>query len=65
MKEIKVKPRGVDHAEIVTLIKTTALIGAGTVDDPCRYVYQYWDLEGKLVAKYDENIDRNMKEELK
>lgn len=45
--------RGCDKAEVVTVIKTKTVCGAGTVEDPVRFLYQYWDFEGKLLAEYD------------
>lgn len=46
-------PRECDKAEVVTVIKTKVLKGAGTVEDPVRFLYQYWDFEGNLLAKHD------------
>lgn len=48
-----VRPRGTDKAEVVKVIKTTSLLGQGTPEDPVRYIYQYWDFEGNLLAKHD------------
>lgn len=45
------RPRGTDSAELVEVIKTTALKGKGTEDDPAYIVTQYWDLDGKLLAE--------------
>lgn len=49
-KKSTARPRGTDSAEVVSVVKTQALIGAGTEDDPCRIVTQYWSLDGKLLA---------------
>lgn len=46
-------PRGTDMAKLVTLIETKAVRGQGTPDDPSRYVFQYWDFEGNMVAESD------------
>ena len=46
-------PRGCDKAEVISVIKTVALKGAGTENDPCREVIQYWSLDGKLLADND------------
>ena len=51
MEEIKI--RGTDKAEIIQVIKTTSAIGAGTKEDPARYIYQYWDMKGNLLASHD------------
>ena len=48
-----VGPRGTDRAKIIKVIKTTSLLGLGTEKDPIRYVYQYWDFEGNLLASHD------------
>jgi hypothetical protein len=45
------RPRGTDSAKIVLVIKTKALSGSGTEDDPCTIKTQYWDLDGKLLAE--------------
>lgn len=34
-------PRECDKAEVVTVIKTKVLKGAGTVEDPLRFLYQF------------------------
>lgn len=44
------RPRGTDSAETILVIKTRALEGRGTEDDPARTVTQYWTLDGKLIA---------------
>lgn len=54
-----VVPRGTDEACVIKVIRTKALLGAGTANDPIRHIYQYWDFEGNLLAENDgyENID--------
>lgn len=47
------RPRGTDKAEVMKVIKTTSLLGRGTEKDPARYIYQYWDFEGNLLASHD------------
>ncbi len=49
----KVIPRGTDNAKVIEVIETKSLIGAGTEKDPVRFIYQYWDFEGKLLASKD------------
>lgn len=56
-KTSNVIPRGTDKAILKTVIETESLIGAGTEKDPVRTVYQYWDLQGQLLAKYDTYLD--------
>ncbi len=47
------RPRGTDKAKVIQVIKTTSILGEGTEKDPVRYIYQYWDLKGNLLAKHD------------
>lgn len=47
------RPRGCDKAEVIAVVKTVSLRGAGTENDPCRGVIQYWDFSGKLLAEND------------
>ena len=47
------RPRGTDSAEVIAVIKTQALCGAGTESDPCRIKTQYWSLDGKMLAETD------------
>lgn len=44
------RPRGTDNAELIVVIKTEALCGTGTQEDPCRILTQYWSLDGQLLA---------------
>ncbi|MBF1135429.1 MAG: carboxypeptidase [[Eubacterium] sulci] len=55
-------PRGTEKACVMKVIKTTALLGAGTPKDPLRYLYQYWDFEGKLLAQHD-SCNSNVRKE--
>lgn len=47
------RPGGTDKAEVIKVIKTKSLLGEGTKKDPIRYIYQYWDFEGNLLANHD------------
>jgi len=47
------RPRGTDHAQVIQVIQTKALTGIGSDEDPCRYIFQYWDFEGNLLAEKD------------
>lgn len=56
-KKITATPRGCDNARVEHVIVTRALKGAGTEDDPCREVIQYWTLDGELIvtrSQYEE-----------
>mgnify|MGYP003304440066 CR=1 FL=1 len=48
-----VRPRGTDKAEVIQVIKTISILGEGIEKDPVRYIYQYWDFEGNLLASHD------------
>ena len=44
------------RAKVMQVIRTEATRGTGdpeTMDDPVRLVYQYWSLDGMLLAEYD------------
>lgn len=43
----------VNQAEIVQVIRITLTCGAGTKDDPCRGVVQYWTMDGRRIAVED------------
>lgn len=47
------RPRGTDRAEVIQVVKTISIIGRGTKEDPVRFIYQYWDFKGNLLAKHD------------
>ena len=47
------RPRGTDKAQVIQVIKTTSILGKGIKEDPVRYIYQYWDFEGNLLANHD------------
>ncbi len=49
-EKITARPRGTDSAEVIQVIKTTALSGSGTANDPCTIRVQYWSLDGQLLA---------------
>lgn len=55
-------PRGTDEARLRTVIETKSLKGDGSKEDPCRFLFQYWDFNGKLLAEWD-SIEGAIKEE--
>lgn len=59
------RPRGTDEARVIQVIQTKALLGSGTEEDPTRYLFQYWDLDGRLLASCDEWKEQKEKEEQK
>ena len=51
-----VKPihaRGTDAAEVIEVIRTKAMRGAGIEEDPVREVTQYWTFDGRLIGEED------------
>lgn len=50
---MSVRPRATDEARVIQVIETISNRGAGTLDDPCRPVKQYWDFDGKFLAEFD------------
>ena len=64
-RPIPIRPRGTDNARVINVIETQALIGTDTDEDPVRYVMQYWDFDGKLLAAYDTYFDANIREMLR
>ena len=42
-----------DKARVIEVIETTCLAGTGTANDPTRLIFQYWSLDGKLLATND------------
>ena len=63
MEEIKnqIRPRGTEKAEVIQVIKTTSLLGIGAKEDPVRYINQYWDFKGNLLASHD-TLEDDIKE---
>lgn len=53
------RPRGTDEVKLMPVIRTISLIGNGTEKDPARQIYQYWDINGELLASYDTWKDAN------
>lgn len=54
------RPRGTDSARVIQVIETIALRGSGSnLEDPVRYVKQYWSLDGKKLAERDTHIKEN------
>ena len=47
------RSKGIEKAKVIQIIQTTLIIGEGTEKDPTRYIYQYWDFKGNLLASHD------------
>ena len=61
-----VRPRGTDSVRVIQVIETVSVRGAGTNEDLCRPVTQYWDFNGNLLAEKDpcsREKESNKKEE--
>jgi len=43
------------NTEVIKVIRTISFFGNGTDENPNRFVYQYWDLNGTLLATVDKN----------
>lgn len=54
MRKDRRECRRLDEVKITKVILTTLLRGEGTEKDPARYVYQYWDMEGKFLFELDD-----------
>jgi hypothetical protein len=52
--------RGTDKAKVIKVIQTISLLGEGTKENPVRYLYQYWDFKGNLLAKHDSLHDNEV-----
>lgn len=54
--------RGTDSAKVIQVIETVSSRGKGTEENPCRWVHQYWSLEGELLAENDPCEENNTHE---
>ena len=46
---------GTKSAKVIQVIETKAKRGLGIEKDPVRDVTQYWSLDGKFLAEYDQS----------
>lgn len=46
--------KGVWSAEVISVIQTKITVGEGTKENPARYYYQYWSLDGEILATKDD-----------
>ena len=51
--EIKLYPRGVDSAKVISVIETKSARGSGIPEQPARIVTEYWSLDGEKLAESD------------
>ena len=54
--------RGTDSAKVIQVIETVAMRGDGSPENMCRWVRQYWSLEGELLAENDPCEEEKKKE---
>lgn len=59
MEKVKIEHKGPKKVNVIKVIKVVCRKGNGTSDNPVRYVYQYWDFKGNLLAEYDEWKEKN------
>ena len=57
MEKKPYRTSGVNFARVINVIETDTAIGTGAEEDPVRIVRQYFDLDGKLLAKCDSFLD--------
>ena len=53
----KMELRTPESAKVISVIETKSTRGDGTSASPVRTVYQYWSLDGVLLAEKDEIND--------
>lgn len=46
--------KGVLSAEVISVIRTKISVGDGTKGNPFRQYYQYWSLDGEILATKDD-----------
>ena len=46
--------KGVWSAEVISVIRTKISVGDGTKENPFRQYYQYWSLDGEILATKDD-----------
>ncbi len=63
--DMKVEHKGPDDVRVMKVIRVICKKGNGTSENPVRYVYQYWDFKGNLLAECDEWKENNYLEETK
>jgi hypothetical protein len=42
------------YSKVIEVIETTRMVGKGIVGDPYRRIFEYWTLDGNLLALKDE-----------
>ena len=63
--EKKIEHKGPNDVRVMKVIRVICRKGNGTSENPVRFVYQYWDFKGNLLAEYDKWKTDNYLEETK
>lgn len=50
---MKTQKEPVKSARVIQVIETVGVRGKGTAEDMLRPVYQYWSMDGELLAERD------------
>lgn len=43
----------VDEVKIIQVIEVKSIVGKGIAEDPCRQIIEYYNLDGTLLARYN------------
>ena len=54
-----IKPNAVTLVDVIQVIRTVAMRGAGTPEDPFRNVTQFWTMDGLLIKDTDIQMEAN------
>lgn len=54
-----IKPDAVTLVDVIQVIRTVAMRGAGTPEDPFRNVTQFWTMDGLLIKDTDIQMEAN------
>ena len=52
-------PDAVTSVDVIQVIRTVAMRGAGTPNDPCRNITQFWTMDGALIKETDIQMEAN------
>ena len=54
-----IKPNAVTLVDVIQVIRTVAMRGTGTPEDPFRNVTQFWTMDGLLIKDTDIQMEAN------
>nr|DAO88966.1 MAG TPA: hypothetical protein [Caudoviricetes sp.] len=52
-------PDAVTSVDVIQVIRTVAMRGAGTEEDPFRNITQFWTMDGLLIKETDIQMETN------